>query len=139
VRIISLLFTLFALAGVVEARESILSFPIPSANRELRARLYTDNLYEQDFKIDHKHILAEYFTGGDSNLLASFRQEFEMPLYINITAKPLMNNNLEDFQVTIHSYYKPYDWRVEGSGRQSSFRFEFQIGALECQPHPLVC
>lgn len=109
-RIISLLFTLVALAGVVGARESILSFPIPNANREPRARLYTDNLYEQDFKTDHKHILAEYFTGGDSNLLASFRQEFEKPLYINITAKPLMNNNLEDFQLTVHSYYKPYEF-----------------------------
>ena len=109
-RIISLLFTLVALAGVVGARESILSFPIPNANREPRARLYTDNLYEQDFKTDHKHILAEYFAGGDSNLLASFRQEFEKPLYINITAKPLMNNNLEDFQLTVHSYYKPYEF-----------------------------
>src|ERR1039457_4001523 len=83
VKIVAFLFSLVAVVGVVAARESILSFPIPNANREPRARLYTDNLYEQDFKIDHKHILAEYFTGGDSNLLASFRQEFEKLLYID--------------------------------------------------------
>lgn len=107
--VIITILTMVVNGCLAQVVESILTYPVPATEKPV-ARLFTDIFNPADFVIDGSHVVAEYFSGGDSAVLESFRQEYKLPLYMHMTAKPLMNNNLTGYNFTIHSYYKAYEF-----------------------------
>ncbi|MCL2118387.1 MAG: hypothetical protein FWH27_08185 [Planctomycetaceae bacterium] len=89
--------------------ESVLTCPLPWKN-EPRARLFTDILYEGDFTLETTNLLSRYFTGGTPALFEDFKKEFHKSEYTHIQAKPDLDNLFEEFNCTMHTYYKPFEF-----------------------------